>query len=104
MTDKFACEFDLDIYYEDDGQKEYSHDLRGFASSLPDVKDFLYDFFSYLADEEQMKSLDIGDYHVFVFGTVEFYSDRDWETGWEEGGFVFEWEDVQIFKYPEEKL
>jgi hypothetical protein len=73
-------------------------------------EEHLYDMIDFHADfyweDERIKSLPDGEYRCYVRGQAEFESDRDWETGIEEGHFLLGIEKItieQIVSSKEEK-
>jgi hypothetical protein len=104
MIDEFACEFDLDILNPDEEYGlQYDYDLRDLISTIPFLKDYIdfdCDFFDFFKEEQLDGKVGMGMYHVFVRGNVEFESSRDWESGCEEGGWVFEWKPEGVHIHP----
>lgn len=102
--DKFACEIELEVSQDislDNGEPFHDYDNVSLVSTIPDLHsmcDLAFDLFDQLSLEEPIRSLPNGLYHVFVSGIVGYERSIDWETGIDEGGWIFEWknEDVHI--------
>jgi len=92
--DKFACDFVLTKC-----EGEFERDFTNISSTIYDLDsfiDFSADILWHLKDSENIKKLPDGDYHIYISGTAEFESDVDWESGIEEGHFVFDWADKDV--------
>jgi hypothetical protein len=95
---KFACEF---ILMKHEGELEY--DNQTLISSEPRLLDWI-DFDAELFESfkmekpDEIKALSDGDYDIFGYGSVNCETSTDWETGWVEAEWIFEFEFVSIQK------
>jgi len=93
--DKFACEFIL-VKCEGENNCEDS-DLISSIFDLNGMADIETDILPFLLEQDDFKALSDGDYLIFVCGTVEWESSVSWETGVDDGEWVFNWEDEDVF-------
>lgn len=73
-----------------EGEMEFEYE--NLLSSIPrlwDMIDLEADIVWQLKERNDLKALADGDYLLYISGDVWFESDRDWESGAEEGGFAF---------------
>lgn len=104
MSEYYACEFYMKKY-DEDGKSWYVHKDEEVISSIPHIWDFIdfsADIVWVLDNDERFSSLDNGIYRCFIFGEMEFESSVDWESGIEEGNFIFEFDKVKIVRLSSE--
>lgn len=106
MKECFASEFTLIKDYGDENYPDGFHveEVPVMVSSVPFLSDHdLLDwwFYDHVNSYKEIESLDNGVYHVFAYGTVEYEPDIDWETGHEEGEWIFDVEKFLITPYLE---
>ena len=96
MTDKFACEI---TFMKNLGTMpniaKFLYEDGVLVSSIPYLEDkgadIERDIFKVLADDsKKFKELETGSWTVFVTGEVFYESNLDWESGNEEGEYIFE--------------
>lgn len=96
MGDLFACSV---VFTKTDGEIEI--DEYDFVSSIwkqIDFMDFKYDIL--IDEEETIQALPDGEYYSYIEGKTMFESDIDWESGREEGHFIFEIETILTQRIP----
>lgn len=92
---EYACVFELNVEREN-RWGTYKDGVLNFISEyseLWDIIDFSSDFYF---EHPELEALPDGDYLVYVRGMAEFESDRDWETGIEEGHFILGVDKIRI--------
>jgi len=103
MSDHFCCTV---VLYKCEGEYEWTREE--FASTIIDLEEMEYldcDLFDVLKDDEKIKLLPDGDYRITVWGNPWWESNVDWESGLDEGQFMFEFDsnDISIFQMPDVK-
>lgn len=96
--DKFACEFTIDKFFDGETLDSVC-ELIHLASSIPDLQDICdiqYDLFDMIEESDKIMELPEGIHHVYVSGYVRWESYLDWESGMDDGGWIFEWEVTDI--------
>jgi hypothetical protein len=96
--DKFACSF---VLTKREGELNYEDEL--LISNIVELSnriDFDADLFESFEQEkaDEIKALPDGDYDIFGYGSVSCETSTDWETGWVEAEWIFEFEFVSIQK------
>lgn len=72
--------------------------VENFCSSTPDFYNWICFEFDFNFEDDRFKDLEDGEYIIYARGTSFFESDRDWESGIEEGGWILETEFVAVTK------
>lgn len=103
--DKYSAEIYFSKEKDDEGE-DYEILERTVASSiydLMDMVDFKYDIFDLVEENKEIVDLPSGKYFVYISGDVWFESDRDWESGVEEGNFEFSCDEIIIKHFSKDK-
>lgn len=97
MAEKYAIEFDIMVH---DEIMEYDgYFLVGDSPHLGSCFEFDVDYWNWFQEDDDVKKLETGDYHVFHYGNVSWEYSRDWESGINEfDGLIFEPEHKSISK------
>ena len=92
---KYAIDFDLEVL--ENGKYEWNSPViaceRGYVY---EEYDFEYDVWDWLKDEQAIKDLKLGTFHVFLYGNVRAEWSENWEYGKEYDGLVFEADNILV--------
>ncbi len=98
---EYSCEFFLTVKDEKNPILHNRYDAYDIllVSELPNLWDFVEFSCDFYFDHPEFDKLEDGEYLVYARGIAEFESDRDWESGIEEGHYLLGIDKLKIIPW-----
>lgn len=99
---EYSCEFIMGVDRSDKFSPYTVVEKMGFNCENSELWDFIELEADFYFDHPEFDKLEDGDYFVYARGIAEFESDRDWESGIEEGHYLLGIDKLKIIPWKDE--